>query len=51
MLEYIGLEGGGPRPPSRPKLVEHVVKVNRCREPAVEKARDRFPEDLDEYNP
>ena len=51
LLEDLGLEGGGPHPPSRPKPVEHVMEGDHCSETAVEKARDRFPEDLDKYNP
>ena len=51
MLEQLGLVGGGPRPPSRPKPVKPVLKVDYCGEPAVEKARERFLEDLDDSNP
>ena len=50
MLEDIGIEGGGPRPPSRPKPVERVMEGDGCRELAVEKARDVLPEDLDDTN-
>ena len=51
LLEQLGLGGSGIYPPSRPKPVDCTLKVDRCREPSVEKAFYRFPEDLDESNP
>ena len=45
MLDQLRLEGGGPCIPAR------IVICDFCREPDVEKACNRFPEDLDDSNP
>ena len=50
MLEDIGIEGCGPRLPSRPKHVERVMEGYFCHEPAVEKAHNFLSDDLDETN-
>ena len=50
MLEEIGLEGGGPHSPNRLKPVGPIMEGDLCCEPAVEKAHNCLPEDLDESN-
>ena len=51
LLEQLGINGSGPRPPSRPKLVQHIMICDRCCKPAVEKDCDRFIEELYKSNP
>ena len=50
-MDQLSLEGGGPCPMSRPKPLELIVVFDRFREPEVEKAWDRFPEELYETDP